>query len=424
MNDVESAQVQVRRRTHGEPAHAGGDEQPWLNKPDWAAGRIESGGAAGLVVLWILALGFCGFGAAMVVAGWDDLTREGLSVIAFASIFPLAGLGLLGWALYATARYWKYGRSQFQLQTLPGVVGGWLRGEISTKYHPGINDQLVVRLSCIRRRVTGHGKRRSVKRSTVWQEELQLPHEAIRRGSAGETLIPVAFWVPRDCQPTTLDNPRDRHLWELEVEAETEGVDFHTEFEVPVFVTEASTNEAPPEAVSAWRITDDHRAEFSRKSKIRINPTPGGGTEIYVPAARNKGVAATLTVVTLFWSAAVYFLITQDAPLLFPIVFGLIDLLLIYSVASMWFGTSRTIARPDGLEVTNRILGLGGTSTIRREEIDAIDLKIGMQSGDKAYYRVYVRTHERKKHDIATGIRDKQEARWVIDTLQNTLQIA
>jgi len=45
-----------------------------------------------------------------------------------------------------------------------------------------------------------------------------------------------------------------------------------------------------------------------------------------------------------------------------------------------------------------------------------------MQSGDLAYYRVQLHVGGRKKHDIATGIRDKNEARWLVSVVESYLE--
>ena len=45
-------------------------------------------------------------------------------------IFPLIGLAILYAAIHRTLVWRRYGRSYVELQTLPGVVGGRLRGDV------------------------------------------------------------------------------------------------------------------------------------------------------------------------------------------------------------------------------------------------------------------------------------------------------
>jgi hypothetical protein len=47
-------------------------------------------------------------------------------------LFPAVGAGLLVWAVRATLRWRKFGSSTFEMTTLPGVIGGPLRGTIHT----------------------------------------------------------------------------------------------------------------------------------------------------------------------------------------------------------------------------------------------------------------------------------------------------
>ena len=51
-----------------------------------------------------------------------------------------------------------------------------------------------------------------------------------------------------------------------------------------------------------------------------------------------------------------------------------------------------------------------------------MDIDIATQSGDRACYRVKLHLGGRKTRDIATGIRDKNEARWLASVLESYLE--
>ena len=75
------------------------------------------------------------------------------------------------------------------------------------------------------------------------------------------------------------------------------------------------------------------------------------GTEIYLPLARNPGMAASLTVFTLIWAAAIWATIAFDAPLIFPIIFGGFGALLVFLVIDQWVGVGRVTADRDGVTI-------------------------------------------------------------------------
>ena len=77
-------------------------------------------------------------------------------------LFPLVGAGLLIWAIRATLRWKKFGTSILELETLPGVIGGHLKGILQTRTALLPEEGLSLKLTCINRTVSGSGKNRSV----------------------------------------------------------------------------------------------------------------------------------------------------------------------------------------------------------------------------------------------------------------------
>ncbi len=94
-------------------------------------------------------------------------------------------------------------------------------------------------LSSVHRYRSGSGKNRSTHQDVLWQKSYRV---ALDRSGPG---IPIAFQVPYDCEPTDDGDSDNQRIWKLEVKAEVLGVDYHVEFEVPVFRTEHSSTHAP-----------------------------------------------------------------------------------------------------------------------------------------------------------------------------------
>jgi hypothetical protein len=188
--------------------------------------RLSTGGEQGALLL--------AFGGVFAVTwnglSWPLLTvlpremERGSAAVLLGLLFPLAGFGLLVWAVRATLRWRRFGASLFEMTSLPGVLGGELAGSL----HAGAGllgaRELLARLACIRRYVTGSGKSRSTHEEILWAEEERLAGSALTRGPRGMA-VPVRFALPFDCRPSDPLESNDRILWRLEVTAALPGVD-------------------------------------------------------------------------------------------------------------------------------------------------------------------------------------------------------
>ena len=208
-------------------------------------------------------------------------------------------------------------------------------------------------------------------------------------------------------------------VWGLEVTADTPGVDFKATYEVPVFVTPESSDEPPPEAAGLYELTQDQVVDYAATSKIRVRPAQGGGTEIYVPPRRTPRIAAVCTVFAAIFSAATIFLATVDAGLIMTLVFGLFAALMNWASLGLWFGTRNTVLGADAVNIHYKVIGSGKTRTIPKADIEKVEIAIGMQSGNKAYYQVKLHLRDRKTHNVATGIRDTNDTRVIASTVES-----
>jgi hypothetical protein len=112
------------------------------------------------------------------------------------------------------------------------------------------------------------------------------------------------------------------------------------------------------------------------------------------------------------------FLAASDAPLLFPIIFGLFDLLMLWFVLDLWLDKRRIEVLPDRLLLSGGILGTGKTHEIPRTQITGIRPIRGMQAGNKLYYRIEVTTQGGKKHMAASKLGGLTLARQIVEELQ------
>ena len=159
-----------RRAEEGLAREARHPEAPWLWREEWASRRIGDSSRGAMWGAWIFAALWNLISIPSAVMAVRAALREGNHLAWIALLFPIVGVGLLAWAIRATARYRRYGVSTFELTTLPAALGHSLEGLVRTPRELRPNDGFQVTLSCIRQVTRGSGKSRSTSESTLWQE--------------------------------------------------------------------------------------------------------------------------------------------------------------------------------------------------------------------------------------------------------------
>ena len=108
-------------------------EKPWLNRKDWAAGRIVSGTRKSALLLWMFTLFWNAVSTPIVFVGLPAEWHKGNHAILIALLFPIVGIGMIIYALNTTLAWRKFGQSIFEMAAIPGAPGGTLEGEIQVK---------------------------------------------------------------------------------------------------------------------------------------------------------------------------------------------------------------------------------------------------------------------------------------------------
>ena len=347
--------------------------------------------------------------------------QEGNHAALLALLFPLVGIGLIVWAVRSTIRYRKYGVSRLELSTIPGVIGRTLAGMVRAPASMQPVEGFQVTLTCVRRVTTGGGKNRSTSESILWQDEQRVRGELSRTAAALETHIPVAFRLPADVRPCDDADSGDQVLWRLRLSAEVPGVDYESVFQVPVFRTAASDQ---PLSAEEERVTQGPLVgtEYQQPADSRIVVTSNRrGTEILFPAARNPGAAASLSFFLLIWLGCIAVQVYLRAPLVFPIITGIVGLLILIGVLDLWLQVSRVSVDAGVLTWATGYLSPGRDRTLHASEIADVTASIGMQAGTTVYYDVTVVRKNGKKIRVGRSLRDKREADWLAGTIRRAL---
>ncbi len=217
-------------------------DQPWRWYEEWASGRVASHGCAKMILFWSVAVFWSAVVGSMFFAGLPEF-KHGSPVLM--GIIPFGAVGLLFyfWAVRATWRWVKYGASFLALDTFPGVIGGRLCARLVLPSGVPPAGDLRARLAC--RRVN-HNQEDSPE-ETLWHDELTLPANqaaAIAEGLA----FPIEFAIPAGQAPSSPLPEMSEVVWDIDVWGETARMNYRASFQVPVFVTSDSSDEAAPVA--------------------------------------------------------------------------------------------------------------------------------------------------------------------------------
>ncbi len=236
-------------------------DEPWLSRPEWHGESIPSSDRGPLII----SIFFAGMWNAISAPLWFFIPEEvskGNWVVLIALLFPLIGMALLIWAGKNVLRWIKYGQSRFKMSAPTGVIGGMIGGAVMTRKNLIPESGFHLTLKCVRRVRRRSGSKTSVSESTVWKDERVMGRELLEEDRT-RSAIPVLFAIPHDSLQTDDSDSINQIVWRLEVTAEVPGVDYHSQFEVPVYRTAESSRDFKLDESSVASFLDDSpRDEF------------------------------------------------------------------------------------------------------------------------------------------------------------------
>jgi hypothetical protein len=223
----------------------------------------------------------------------------------------------------------------------------------------------------------------------------------------------VQFSIPFESQETNSADPNNLILWRLETHAAVPGVDYHSQFEVPVFKTSASKS-----TVTEKRVDLPSGYQPSPESGITVGVGPTGGRELIVRPKRAVGAILSILVFLTIWTGVVFLIAYVEAPLIFVVVFGAFDLLFLFLLLQLSFGESRILLEANAVSITNSIAFFSTTVTIPASEIQSVKPSIGMQLGRSVFYSVLLTRQGRKESRIWVTLKEKYDAEWLAQEIQ------
>jgi hypothetical protein len=405
---------------------------PWLWRLDWTSRRTESQNKKSEIASWVFAILCNLITLPFLFRMVPNFARNGDPRVFLLLGFNLFGVILIVKASRATIRHRRFGDAYFEFDALPFSPGERVGGRIHLKFDTRAEHGIDLRLSCVRKLVSGSGDNRSTNQIVLWQAEHNVPAGAVEPGPLGRA-IPVDFSPPADSLVTDHDNPSDQILWLLHAQADVPGVDYSDDFEIPVFRSAASAGPASDSGTRTTTGTDRFGFATPQPSDADSGAVPqpahakvvvsmgSGGTEFYFPALRNPSRALVLFLVLLVWTGVAYVLYQKHAPIFFFILLGLSDLIVIAGFLHVTFGSARICVRSGEILSRTGIFGLGRTRRIQVSDVASIVPVASMQQGNSSgnqLHAIRMRLKDGRKFTLADEIDSRQEARWVVSQIE------
>lgn len=392
---------------------AANPDQPWLWREDWAAGRIPATTGASAVVLGGCAV-LCFVVSAPAAYAIPQQLAAHNNLVLLVLLFPLTGLILLRQAVRASARWRVVRGSAFEMDSVPGRVGGTLAGKITLPPDLRPAGNFTLGLRCINRVTSGSGDSSSTWEHVLWNDE--------QTASSDGAAVPVAFYIAPDTPASDSSNRDNEIVWRLAAGAPTAAGRYDAQFEVPVFkVAQTAAQQREAEAVRASEHQQVERYVHPEASRIAVRQTPGGATEVYFPPLQSPRAALVTAAFTAVWSACFWLIHALQVPLIFLIAWGFFEVILVLLLLSL-FAATRVSVGDGAVDIQKSLLALVYShKRIAAGDVADVAAVPGMTVDNTVYNQLRISYRGNRNYDFADGISDKREADWLADQIRQRL---
>jgi hypothetical protein len=404
----------ARRESALEARHPG---EPWKCKLNWTEPTIPESAATGTRILvpytiWA-ALVIAPLIVATALTGAFQTDHLAWLLLIFVAIWCVPAWYTLKRLRHRTA----VGKTRLELQESPAWPGGLLRGHVLLAKPPPPRGALEVSLVCEKRITRRSGDGSTTTTEKLWSHQEIVPQDRITRDFTGFRL-PVGFALPADAPESgTGGDPSTEHVWKLELKVH--GTAVHSVFEVPVFRTGKSpilmTQAAGPSMSDA--VASDLPALLAEQ-RIRAE-FDGAGMPLSItrPPAQHRPLIVFLFLFNLVWTTAAVFLVKQNAPLVFQIVWPL-------SAGMIWLAIcwqllyKRTVTfTRDRLRLRYQLGPASRERVVGKSRITGFSHDTNMSSNNVNFYRVRLEDVVGRKKTVADGITSATTAEALVKRL-------
>ena len=397
-------------------------DEPWRWRDDWATGRVRDMGKSATWFFWGFAILWNIISTPLLIFLPAEIIEKENYPALLGLLFPLVGIGLIVVAVRKTIQRRKYGDCLFLMERVPGILGGEVTGTILILRGLPAAEILTARLSCIRRERRGSGKDSSTNENVLWQTEQSVVRLS-PTGKGAAQGAPVRFRVPYDASPTGEIDQNNSIFWKLEADAAVPGVDFSTGFEIPVFKTLASSPQVTEERLRSEDVSAGTQtiapADYTG---VAVVPSAGGGTEfILKPREGLLGTVPAMGVLLIFAGIATL-LAYAGAPFIFPLVFGMVALLIVFILIFGAFGESRIVVEGGHVSVRNSLFGIMMGRRMPCSSITKIGVKGEGRAGKRGYYSITFTQGDGKSTSPLQFLRERRQADWLADEVCKAME--
>ncbi len=395
----------------------GTDEAPWLARREWADNAIRSDKRWELWVAWGFTLAWNLISMPLLFSELPRLLQNPKPGPMIAMIFPLIGVGLLIWAIRVSRDVARQGELRLSLDPFPGAIGGHVGGTLMLGRSHDASHAYRVTLSCLRHYRQRDSEGTESRESLAWQIEgfarTAYSSDGVRLG--------FRFSVPAGLPPSSEDDGEgNHHSWRLQIERQPPATSFSRRFEIPVFATGASARLLREDSSTNPAARAQREAEIEAVADIERG---ADGLHLYFPYGRNARNKLSWLVFGLIFGGSGGLTGWLGAPLLFPVVFGLIGALIL--IFSLWGLCNSLRVRVDraGVLSERRLLGLPvGRRQAGRSEIRGLALKESYstqhEGRHETIYRVVAELHDGRRITLAESLRGRDVAQQMLETVQ------
>ena len=151
--------------------------------------------------------------------------------------FDLVFVVLIFYVLYNFLKYAKYGSSKLRFSSFPYFLGNKFDATLVTSKPISTDDVIHTTLRFIEEkyeiRGSGDNKSSQVVTYQIYAEEKKI--STTPNYQYGSLQIPISFDLPTGDQYKTQLSERPAKYWELEVKAQTPGIDYKSSFLLPIY---------------------------------------------------------------------------------------------------------------------------------------------------------------------------------------------
>jgi hypothetical protein len=380
-------------------------DEPWLWAEEWQQGCIKAiagGSVAAALIVFAAVWNAVVIGVAVLCFQREDLNRVPLWITL--AVFALAGLFLVGLAVYFAVQGRKFDRGVFQMRRVPGILGGSLEGTVQLPRQLSPDVEVNIELTC--ESISGTG-RNSMTRC-LFQTSTS------RRAGAGQ--LPVLFEIPPDLPPS--DNPDHRgttriHWW-LKTKASVSGVDYADVFEVPVF---ALSNY---HSIAEGIVDTSEPVSPPPKARSKIIESSDSRMEVALQGVQYWGCGLVTALLFPLIAFPAGFAFEGGARLGIHIAGLLLGVSTLALLCTSFLVTpARIEIDREGLRIYHGKGPLRRTRTVPLQDVAQFEY---VSSGDPPAQRIEVHTQDGRSYRVSEDLSGSEETKWLTIELSRAVQ--